>query len=474
MTETGRSVLRALILVLLPIVLVGGILASEGLLDPLGGLVALGAVALILALLAYRYLRAVDDLRRLAESLAADGTQPYGSHRSHPVLRGLGAAIARLDRTHRERERALERLVEAGNIVFDSVPDPLILLDADGRILSANRAARESFQEPLPDRHISAVLRQPTLLQAVLAAQHGNGPRMVELVQSDPVERILQVTAQPVPAEPGAGKILLACRDVTAERRSERMRGDFVANASHELRTPLASLLGFIETLRGAARDDVEARDRFLGIMLGEAQRMSRLVSDLLSLSRIELKEHQTPTGSIDVAGLIESVTQAVELAAARRSMRIVLDGAKQLPPVVGDADELKQLLHNLVENALKYGRQGGTVTISATLPDSLPPAFPRSTTGAVAIAVRDEGEGIAREHLPRLTERFYRVDAGRSKAVGGTGLGLAIVKHIVSRHRGALVIDSEIGQGSVFTVYLPVARNRAEPGEIDSLPRTG
>src|SRR5579871_1326801 len=186
MAETGRSVLRALLLVLLPIVLVGAILAYAGLLDPLGGLVALAAVAVVLALLAYRYLRAVDDLRRLAESLAADGSQPYGTHRSHPVLRGLGAAIARLDRTHRERERALERLVQAGDTVFDSVPDPLILLDAEGRILSANQAARDAFKVPLRDRHISSVLRQPALLKAVFAAQHGEGARSVELVLSDP------------------------------------------------------------------------------------------------------------------------------------------------------------------------------------------------------------------------------------------------------------------------------------------------
>ena len=474
MAESGRGVLRALLLILLPILLVGGLLSYERLLDPAAGLGALAALAVIFALLAYRYLRGVDDLRRLAEALAAGEAQPYGSHRSHPVLRDLGSAIARLDRTHRERERALATLVEAGDAVFDSVPDPLILLDAESRILSVNRAARESFPEPLPDRHISTVMRQPALLKAVFTALHEEKPCTVEIGLSDPVERLLRITAQPLPAQPGAGKILLACRDVTAERRAEQMRGDFVANASHELRTPLASLLGFIETLRGPARDDAEARERFLGIMHGEALRMSRLVSDLLSLSRIELREHEIPTGSVEVVALVENVAQAFELAAARRSIKLVLELAGALPPVAGDADELKQLLHNLLENALKYGREGGTVTLSAFLPASLPASYPRGEGAAVGLSVRDQGEGIAREHLPRLTERFYRVDVGRSKSVGGTGLGLAIVKHIVSRHRGALTIESEQGAGSVFTVYLPVTRAALEPTETESLPRAG
>ena len=474
MAESGRGLLRALILMLLPILLVGGILAYDGLLDPLAGLAGLVAVAILFALQAWRYLKGIEDLRRLAEALADGSAQPYGSHRSHPVLRELGSAIAHLDRIHRERQAALAMLVAAGDTVFDSVPDPLIVLDGESRILSANRAARESFREPLPDRHVSTVLRQPGLLKAVFSAVHEDRPHSVEISLSDPVERILSITALPLPAQPGAGKILLACRDITAERRSEQMRGDFVANASHELRTPLASLLGFIETLRGPARDDAEARERFLGIMLGEAQRMSRLVSDLLSLSRIEMREHEVPSGHVEIAPLAESVAQAFELQAARRAIKLALDLAPGLPAVLGDADELKQLLHNLVENALKYGRDGGTVTIAAARPERLPAAYPRGEGGAVTIAVRDQGEGIAREHLPRLTERFYRVDPGRSKSVGGTGLGLAIVKHIVNRHRGALTIESEPGEGSVFTIYLPAARAAAPPGPAETLPRAG
>jgi two-component system phosphate regulon sensor histidine kinase PhoR len=245
--------------------------------------------------------------------------------------------------------------------------------------------------------------------------------------------------------------------DVTAARRSDRMRADFVANASHELRTPLASLLGFVETLRGPARDDAEARERFLGIMHEQATRMARLIDDLLSLSRIEMNEHVPPTGRVDIAEALRRVAETLQQKAAARGMRIELDAPEDLPPVVGDADELAQLFQNLVDNAVKYGRPETKVRVAARRSERSLPGAPAS----IEVGVADEGEGIAREHLPRLTERFYRVDTARSRAAGGTGLGLAIVKHIVGRHRGALEIESERGRGSTFTVRLPAAASR-------------
>src|SRR5258706_4839191 len=220
--------------------------------------------------------------------------------------------------------------------------------------------------------------------------------------------------------------------DVTSLRRAEQMRADFVANASHELRTPLASLVGFIETLRGPARDDEEARDRFLAIMQEQATRMGRLVADLLSLSRIELNEHLPPTQAIALDGILDNLAATFELQAARRKMRLQVDCPAELPPVVGDADELAQLFQNLIDNALKYSRPGTALRITAARPQRLPGGFPRAPHGAVAVAVTDEGEGIAREHLPRLTERFYRVDPARSKQNGGPALRLAVVQHIV------------------------------------------
>ncbi len=247
---------------------------------------------------------------------------------------------------------------------------------------------------------------------------------------------------------------ILALLDVTALKRAEQLRADFVANASHELKTPLASLMGFIETLRGPARDDSEARARFLSIMQEQGERMARLVEDLLSLSRIEMQEHSPPTQATDLGQILQRVTDALEIKAARRGMKLTLD-LGSLPPVLGESEELQQVFQNLVDNAVKYGKPGTPVTVEARLLQGEEERIARLGRPAVAVAVIDQGDGIAREHLPRLTERFYRVDTARSRQMGGTGLGLAIVKHIVSRHRGRLEIDSELGKGSTFTVYL-------------------
>jgi two-component system phosphate regulon sensor histidine kinase PhoR len=248
---------------------------------------------------------------------------------------------------------------------------------------------------------------------------------------------------------------IVTLHDITALKLAEQMRADFVANAGHELKTPLASLVGFIETLLGAARDDTAARERFLGIMRGEAGRMTRLVDDLLSLSRIELNEHVAPTSQVTLPPLIDQVADALELRAAERGMRLVLAVPDELPDVYGDEDELAQVFQNLIDNAIKYGKPQTEITVTARL-DRRPAA-----NSLVRIAVADGGEGIPSEHLPRLTERFYRVDTARSRELGGTGLGLAIVKHILNRHRGRLEIASTLGVGSTFTVCLrPVRRN--------------
>jgi two-component system phosphate regulon sensor histidine kinase PhoR len=249
---------------------------------------------------------------------------------------------------------------------------------------------------------------------------------------------------------------ILTFHDMTAIKRSEQMRADFVANASHELRTPLATLLGFIETLRGPARDDPEARDRFLSIMHDQSGRMARLVNDLLSLSKIELDEHTPPTGRANPLRIARSAVAALELKAAARKIRLVLTAPERLPAVIGDDDQLAQVFQNLIDNAIKYTRDNTEVRVTLAVKDG------RRSGPMVSIAVADCGEGIARTHLPRLTERFYRVDPARSRALGGTGLGLAIVKHIVNRHRGQMTIESDVGKGSTFTVLLPVAADEA------------
>jgi two-component system phosphate regulon sensor histidine kinase PhoR len=245
---------------------------------------------------------------------------------------------------------------------------------------------------------------------------------------------------------------LLTFRDLTALRRVEVMRADFVANASHELRTPLASLSGFIETLQGSARDDVQARQRFLGIMKAQANRMARLIDDLLSLSRIELKAHLQPATPVDLVGIVRQVADSLQTLARDRGVEIKIEKPEKPLVVRGDRDELIRVFENLVENALKYGAPGKRVDISlAGMPGS-------GGEEEAVVSVRDYGPGIADEHIPRLTERFYRVDVADSRAQGGTGLGLALVKHIVARHRGRLVIASVLGNGATFTIRLPLA----------------
>jgi two-component system phosphate regulon sensor histidine kinase PhoR len=242
--------------------------------------------------------------------------------------------------------------------------------------------------------------------------------------------------------------MVVVLADRSRERQVERMRADFVANASHELRTPLASLIGFIETLRGPAADDAPARIRFLGIMAEQSERMRRLVDDLLGLSRIEITEHQPPAGEADLAAIARAEAMALAPLLQARSVRLELDVPEEAVAAPADSGQVAQVLRNLLENAIRHGRQGGHVVLRVA------PCEHRGQPG-LALSVTDDGPGIARRHIPRLTERFYRVDSGRSRAAGGTGLGLAIVKHIVSRHRGQLTIESEEGTGATFRVWL-------------------
>ena len=253
--------------------------------------------------------------------------------------------------------------------------------------------------------------------------------------------------------------------DLTERLKMDRMRADFVANASHELRTPLASVLGFTETLLGPAKNDLAAYEEFLDIILKQANRMNRLIDDLLSLSRIELREHTRPTESVNLEVVLRNAIELLEGQANESGAQITLDFSPSLPPAIADPNEISQVFHNLITNAIKYGGQGGRVDVTSTLSQSCPPDMPVKGP-CLKVSVRDEGDGISKEFLPRLTERFYRVDTARSRSLGGTGLGLAIVKHIMSRHRGALQIDSEVGIGSTFSVYIPAATARPPPQE--------
>jgi len=354
-----------------------------------------------------------------------------------------------------QSDQMLALLPPLAREVLERLPDPLMLLDSAGRVIFANKAMVAVVGTDTQRKHVSAVLRTPTVLQAIDKTAASGEPAAIDFSFRVPVERHFQAYVTRIEQTPRLTAVLL--HDVTAAKKSEEARADFVANASHELRTPLAAVTGFIDTLKGHARDDEGAREKFLDIMGVEAGRMRRLIDDLLSLTRIEQNEHVPPSGAVDIGEVVHDAAAALQGLARLDNVSIVVGEAAGLPAVIGERDELIQLFQNLIHNAIKYGKVGGHVCIGFALaPSSATPAGRRSPGSLVAVSVKDDGEGIPREAIPRLTERFYRVDVKRSRERGGTGLGLAIVKHIVNRHNGRLQIESKAGEGSTFTVLLP------------------
>ncbi|HEV8679567.1 MAG TPA: ATP-binding protein [Stellaceae bacterium] len=442
-------------------------LAGYAALDPGAAAAAFVALSVLIVFIVQRHLTGLEAVRRTIDNLARDEPASPVDRPEHAL--GLAEAVAALDRRWTRHGGALRAASAANEAILEAIPEPLILVDQARRVVRANAAARVLFGDSVAGRDLDAVLRYPDVLEAAEEYLAGApSVAMVDIAWPGPPERHFAVRLARLPnAEKDRDEpaILLVLHDVTALKRAERMRADFVANVSHELRTPLSALLGFTETLQGAARDDASARERFLGIMHEQAQRMTRLVRDLLSLSRIEELEHTPLTERVDVARVLGSVIDTLALQAKAKNTAIEVDTAPDIGPVLGDGDQLAQVFQNLIDNAIKYGRAGGAVRIvgrvTATAPTRIVAAGRnRGTPPArwVSVAIADDGEGIPAEHLPRLTERFYRVDAARSRQLGGTGLGLAIVKHILNRHRGGVAISSESGRGSVFTVWLPAA----------------
>ena len=415
--------------------------------------------------------RWVERFRRMrlvlaATAIAFAGLWLFGATAALPALAGfalvaLAALIASargdiapaaLARVEPRARRVGDPLIEA---VLAGLPDPVVALDRRGDVVALNARATAVAPALRPGEPVSLGLRVPEVLEAIRRARASRTAQRVEFSERVPLDRWYEVIVTPI-SSPGVvanpGLVLLAFHDLTPLRRVEEMRADFVANASHELRTPLAALSGFIDTLRGSAREDPAARERFLPIMQAQADRMARLIDDLLSLSRIELNAHLRPDKQVDVGALVRQVADSLQTLARDRNVEVKTIGSSAPLLVPGDRDELIRVFENLVENALKYAASGKRVDIALSVGEG--PDGKREAR----IAVRDRGPGIAPEHLPRLTERFYRVDVSESRAQGGTGLGLALVKHILNRHGGRLTIESAPGQGATFTVHLPIA----------------
>ena len=421
------------------------------------GLLALAAVMFGSLVLAWGWRARLALLAAtLGEALAQTSAPPARAEAAAlPSTDDLADGIRRLARGLAEQGALLERLRRADAAILENLPEPVLLLSAERAVLRANPAARAMLGPEAagqgPDA--AALLRHPVLAAAMDDALAEGHSVTAELHLPVPVPR--EVSARVVPLDPplaDGGRLLILLIDRSREAAIERTRADFVANASHELRTPLASLLGFIETLRGPAADDPAAQQRFLGIMAEQGERMRRLIDDLLSLSRIEMEEHQPPVGEAPLAMITRAEVEALSPLMSQRGVRAALELADALVARPANADQVAQVIRNILENAINHGRDGGMITVT------LKPAMAEDGTArpGALLSIADDGPGIAKHHIPRLTERFYRVDAARSRHKGGTGLGLAITRHIVMRHRGRLAIESTEGVGTRVHVWLP------------------
>lgn len=342
-------------------------------------------------------------------------------------------------------------------IALNALQEVVFILDVNRTVLFENNVAEELFGSGFVGRDFVHVIRQPECIKSIEDVLGGKKSVEKSIKIDYPVKAVFNVLVSIISEDAGQEKkVLVSLEDISDLIEAEQMRSDFVANVSHELRSPLTALVGFTETLRGPAKDDEAARDRFLGLMEREASRMARLISDLLSLSKVEANLRVRPIGQVDIAALIRRIETTLDVLAKREKKTLEIDVTCQDTIITGNEEELTQVFQNLIENAIKYGANNSKVTIKIYEQKNVAGI----AGAAMAVDVCDQGNGIAKEQIARLTERFYRVDSHRSRDKGGTGLGLAIVKHIVNRHRGRMHIDSEIDIGSTFSIYLPIKHN--------------
>lgn len=437
----------------LPVAIVAFWLLDHGQLSPDYIMLLIATPVLPACLL---YAKLVRDMRAVA--LRMEQAAGMSSIEEEP-RDGLQASLLPVDNLFlamQQYRRSLQRMLkeaqsrqDEASLLFDMLPDPVLVLGSERRIRRSNAAANQFFNVSEMGGKLTGFMRNPAFLKAIDAAYEGVIPdQRIEFTIADAIPRHVAAYIVNLKDESNEGlRLIVTLHDLTASRRMQQMRVDFVANASHELRTPLAILIGALETLIGPARNDLAAHQRFFTMMQAQSLRMSQLITDLLSLSQIEVNEHSRPSDRVNLGAVLDGVKGLIKAKSVDLGKCVRLDLPVQPVFITGDFDQLTQVFTNLVDNALKYSRENAEIIVRVV------------TDGTtVRASVLDEGEGIAEEHLSRLTERFYRVDSDRSRKLGGTGLGLAIVKHIVSRHRGQLEITSVVGKGSAFTVKLPLS----------------
>jgi two-component system phosphate regulon sensor histidine kinase PhoR len=451
------------ILASLPPTIVLGALAMTSRLD---WHVAAGSVAVSMLMIGWMVRRGLGDVYRIlefSETLARDGEGDLPARDMSGLFPEFTEAVTRLQQAWGRDRGLLGARASSAETILESLPQPLILLNKNRQIVRATAGAQKLFGNTAAGRDFSSLIRTPKILDAVDEVLAGDRDQLIEFDIEFPSMMSVSAQIQRLSAPAADGSVLvITLFDVTEIKKVQKMRTDFVANASHELRTPLSVLSGSIKTLQGPARGDLEGQAKFLAMMEQHTTRMTRLIDDLLSLSRIELSASMVPEGTVDVFSVLSNIVVMLEVPAARRNIRLELEPGLGIRHITGDEVEISQLFQNLIDNAIKYSNENTTVHVR--LRETMRPASTggRGEIQYVEVSVTDEGPGIPAEHIPRLTERFYRVDTARSREMGGTGLGLAIVKHIVGRHRGVLDIHSVEGEGTTFTVFLPVSQGKA------------
>lgn len=428
-----------------------------------------GAVFFISILFVHPYVTDLIALTHYVEKLALDRKAKMPTLSFISNIDVLSSAVQHLHTSWEGKKKQLEEIVTESELVFNTLPDSIIMVDKKQNIIRANNAALKKQGNKIIGQKIVKTIKDPLFIKDLERIIEGKKQHLnIDVSKSDKqrgeAHYVVSIEQFPVVSRNGIAAIIVM-HDVTEAKRNEAMFADFVANASHEIRTPLTSIVGFIETLQTSAKDDPKAQEQFLGIMSEQAERMTNLVNDLLSLSKIERNADMQPTKAVNIKDIISNVEKQINWAAEEKNITIKKKGGrKKLPPVRGDSSELIQVVYNIVSNAIKYSPNESKITIEINETEQIPEHLRllRGQEKAISVSVEDHGEGVDPKHIPRLTERFYRVDTARTRAEGGTGLGLAIVKHILNRHRGGIHIESTQGKGSVFTIYLPIASKKA------------
>lgn len=453
------TLLKAVMVVSVPPLIVLSVFVVLGAMALPHMLYAYVVILLATTVFVYPFLANIAALTEYVDSLAQDKRMQAPKLQSLSMPFNLSKALENLQRSWEIKKQQMESVITEREILVDTLPDILIMINDNKQIVRTNRAARAIFGQNLAQKLLEDVIQSPNLMDAVNSVIADLKGRELEFRIEEPVLRdfLAIIERFPVPSAGGISTVI-TMNDITELKSVEQMRADFVANASHEIRTPLASIKGFIETLMGPAKDDAQAREEFLKIMLDQADRMQQLINDLLSLSKIEMNANSVPVDPVDICKVVRKEIEHFKLPAQDKQQRLIMDLHDNLPSAKGDANELAQVVHNLVGNAIKYGNANSDVNVRVRVTSDLPAdSKMRNQSRVIHLSVQDQGEGISKQHLPRLMERFYRVDSARTREIGGTGLGLAIVKGIVNRHRGAFTVESTVGEGSTFHIYIPI-----------------